>query len=169
MFTIKKVTAVALATLMLSVPAANAAETTTTPAPVNSLTPREQAVIDFHNSLVAYTTSVRVAMDKHRSDLAVYRTAMDARQIAIRPLADARQAAVSAANSAFASAVTNATTQESRDALVKTRKDAITLAHTTFKSAVDALGVAPVKPAKPAKPTLPAKPVKPAKAAKTSN
>jgi hypothetical protein len=58
------------------------------------------------------------------------------------------------------------TTQESRDALVKTRKDAIALAHTTFKSAVDALGAAPVKPAKP---TLPAKPVKPAKAAKTSN
>ncbi len=166
MFTIKKVTAVALATLMFSVPVANAAETTTTPAPVNSLTPREQAAIDFHNSIVAYTTSVRVAMDKHRSDLADYRTAMETRQSAIRPLADARQVAVSAANSAFASAVANATTQESRDALVKTRKDAIALAHTTFKSAVDALGAAP---AKPAKPTLPAKPVKPAKAAKTSN
>ena len=166
MFTIKKVTAVALATLMFSVPAAVAAETSTTPAPLNSLTPREQAVIDFHNSIVAYTTSFRVAMDKHRSDLADYRTAMDARQSAIRPLADARQAAVLAANTAFTSAIANVTTQESRDALVKARKDAIATAQTTFKSAVDALGAAPVKPAKP---TLPAKPVKPAKAAKTGN
>jgi hypothetical protein len=166
MFTIKKVTAVALATLMFSVPAAVAAETSTTPAPLNSLTPREQAVIDFHNSIVAYTTSVRVAMDKHRSDLADYRTAMDARQSAIRPLADARQAAVLAANTAFTSAIANVTTQESRDALVKARKDAIATAQTTFKSAVDALVAAPVKPAKP---TLPAKPVKPAKAAKTGN
>ena len=166
MFTIKKVTAVALATLMFSVPAAVAAETSTTPAPLNSLTPREQAVIDFHNSIVAYTTSARVAMDKHRRDLADYRTAMDARQSAIRPLADARQAAVLAANTAFTSAIANVTTQESRDALVKARKDAIATAQTTFKSAVDALGAAPVKPAKP---TLPAKPVKPAKAAKTGN
>jgi hypothetical protein len=166
MFTIKKVTAVALATLMISVPAANAVETTTTPAPINSLTPREQAAIDFHNSLVAYTASVRATMDKYRNDLADYRTAMDARQSLIRPLADARQAAVLAANTAFTTAITNVTTQESRDALVKARKDAIALAHATFKTAVDALGAAP---AKPAKPTLPAKPVKPAKAAKTSN
>ena len=166
MFTIKKVTAVALATLMFSVPAAIAAETTTTPAPLNSLTPREQAVINFQNALIAYTASVRESMDKYRNDVAAYRTAMNARQNAIRPLADARQAAVLAANTAFSSAIASVTTQESRDALVKARKDAIASAQATFKSAVDALGAAP---AKPAKPTLPAKPVRPGKAAASSN
>lgn len=166
MFTIKKVTAVALATLMFSVPAAIAAETTTTPAPLNSLTPREQAVIDFQNALIAYTASVRESMDKYRNDVAAYRTAMNARQNAIRPLADARQAAVLAANTAFSSAIASVTTQESRDALVKARKDAIASAQATFKSAVDALGAAP---AKPAKPTLPTKPVRPGKAAASSN
>jgi hypothetical protein len=166
MFTIKKVTAVALATLMFSVPAAVAAETTTTPAPLNSLTPREQAVINFQNALIAYTASVRESMDKYRNDVAAYRTAMNARQNAIRPLADARQAAVLAANTAFSSAIASVTTQESRDALVKARKDAIASAQATFKSAVDALGAAP---AKPAKPMLPAKPVRPGKAAASSN
>ena len=166
MFTIKKVTAVALATLMFSVPAAVAAETTTTPAPLNSLTPREQAVINFQNALIAYTASVRESMDKYRNDVAAYRTAMNARQNVIRPLADARQAAVLAANTAFSSAIASVTTQESRDALVKARKDAIASAQATFKSAVDALGAAP---AKPAKPTLPAKPVRPGKAAASSN
>jgi hypothetical protein len=166
MFTIKKVTAVALATLMFSVPAAVAAETTTTPAPLNSLTPREQAVINFQNALIAYTASVRESMDKYRNDVAAYRTAMNARQNAIRPLADARQAAVLAANTAFSSAIASVTTQESRDALVKARKDAIASAQATFKSAVDAIGAAP---AKPAKPTLPAKPVRPGKAAASSN
>ena len=166
MFTIKKVTAVALATLMFSVPAAVAAETTTTPAPLNSLTPREQAVINFQNALIAYTASVRESMDKYRNDVAAYRTAMNARQNAIRPLADARQAAVLAANTAFSSAIASVTTQESRDALVKARKDAIASAQATFKSAVDALGAVP---AKPAKPTLPAKPVRPGKAAASSN
>jgi hypothetical protein len=166
MFTIKKVTAVALATLMFSVPAAVAAESTTAPTPLNSLTPREQAVIDFQNSLIAYKASLRESMDKYRNDLAAYRAAMNARQNAIRPLADARQAAILAANTAFTSAIANVTTQESRDALVKTRKDAIASAQATFKSAVDALGAAP---AKPAKPTLLAKPVRPGKAAKTGN
>jgi hypothetical protein len=166
MFTIKKVTAVALAALMFSVPAAVAAETTTTPAPLNSLTPREQAVINFQNALIAYTASVRESMDKYRNDVAAYRTAMNARQNAIRPLADARQAVVLAANTAFSSAIASVTTQESRDALVKARKDAIASAQATFKSAVDALGAAP---AKPAKPTLPAKPVRPGKAAASSN
>jgi len=157
---------VALATLMFSVPAAVAAETTTTPAPLNSLTPREQAVINFQNALIAYTASVRESMDKYRNDVAAYRTAMNARQNAIRPLADARQAAVLAANTAFSSAIASVTTQESRDALVKARKDAIASAQATFKSAVDAIGAAP---AKPAKPTLPAKPVRPGKAAASSN
>jgi hypothetical protein len=91
---------------------------------------------------------------------------MNARQNAIRPLADARQAAVLAANTAFSSAIASVTTQESRDALVKARKDAIASAQATFKSAVDAIGAAP---AKPAKPTLPAKPVRPGKAAASSN
>jgi hypothetical protein len=166
MFTIKKVTAVALATLMFSVPAAVAAETTTTPAPLNSLTPREQAVINFQNALIAYTASVRESMDKYRNDVAAYRTAINARQNAIRPLADARHAAILAANTAFSSAIASVTTQESRDALVKARKDAIASAQATFKSAVDALGAVP---AKPAKPTLPAKPVRPGKAAASSN
>jgi hypothetical protein len=166
MFTIKKVTAVALATLMFSVPAAVAAETTATPTPINSLTPREQAVIDFQNSLVAYKASVREAMDKHRNEVDQYRTAMTTRQTAIRALADTRQAAVLAANTAFTVAIANVTTQEARDVLVKTRKDAIALAQSTFKSAVDALGAAP---AKPGKPTLPAKPAKPSKADKSGN
>jgi hypothetical protein len=166
MFTIKKVTAVALATLMFSVPAAVAAETTTTPSPINSLTPREQAVIDFHNSRVAYTATVRAAADKFRADMAAYKAAHVARQTVIRPLADARQAAVIAANTAFTTAIATVTTQEERDALVKTRKDAITAAHTTFKSAVDALGAPPTKPAKPTLPTKPVKPAKPGKAEK---
>jgi hypothetical protein len=70
---------------------------------------------------------------------------------------------VLAANTAFTAAIATVTTQEGRDALVKARKDAITAAHATFKSAVDALGAAPTKPAKP---TLPPKPVKPGKAEK---
>ena len=134
MISIKKVGAITALALALSIPGAVAAETTTATVPLNTLTAREQAVINFQNSIAAF------------------RTAQAARQAAIRPLADARQAAVTAANTAFTTAITSVTTQEGRDAVVKTRKDAIAAAHATFKAAVDALGAAPTKPTKPAKP-----------------
>ena len=134
MTSIKKVGAITALALALSIPGAVAAETTTATVPLNTLTAREQAVINFQNSIAAF------------------RTAQAARQAAIRPLADARQAAVTAANTAFTTAITSVTTQEGRDAVVKTRKDAIAAAHATFKAAVDALGAAPTKPTKPAKP-----------------
>ena len=142
MILIKKVGAITVLALALATPNAMAADTAT---PLNSLTAREQAVINFQNSIAAY------------------RAAQDLRQAAIRPLADARQAAVLAANTAVTTAIATVTTQEARDALVKTRKDAITAAHTKFRAAVDALGA---KPTKPTKPTKPAKPVKPGKAEK---
>lgn len=131
MFLIKKVGAITALALALSIPGAVAAETT---APLNTLTAREQASIDFQKSITEF------------------RAAHIARQAAIRPLADARQAAVAAANTAFAAAIATVTTQEGRDVVVKTRKDAIAAAHATFKAAVDALGPAPVKPTKPTKP-----------------
>ena len=134
MISIKKVGANTALALALSIPGAVAAETTTATVPLNTLTAREQAVINFQNSIAAF------------------RTAQAARQAAIRPLADARQAAVTAANTAFTTAITSVTTQEGRDAVVKTRKDAIAAAYATFKAAVDALGAAPTKPTKPAKP-----------------
>ena len=134
MILIKKVGAITALALALSIPGAVAAETTTATVPLNTLTAREQASINFQTSMAAF------------------RTAQAARQAAIRPLADARQAAVAAANTAFTTAIASVTTQEGRDAVVKTRKDAIAAAHATFKAAVDALGAAPTKPAKPAKP-----------------
>ena len=133
MILIKKVGAITALALALSIPGAVAAETTTATVPLNTLTAREQASINFQTSMAAF------------------RTAQAARQAAIRPLADARQAAVTAANTAFTVAIATVTTQEGRDAVVKTRKDAIAAAHATFKAAVDALGTAPVKPVKPAK------------------
>ena len=160
MILIKKVGAITALALALSIPGAVAAETT---APLNTLTAREQASIDFQKSIAAYTATARAVHDKFRADMAAYQAANVARQAAIRPLADARQAAVTAANTAFATAIATVTTQEGRDAVVKTRKDAIAAAQATFKAAVDALGAAPVKPVKP---TLPAKPVKPGKAEK---
>lgn len=163
MILIKKVGALTALALALSVPGALAAET---PAPLNTVTAREQAVIDFQSSMATHTATVRALRDQFRTDLAAFQTAQSARQASIRPLADARQTAVAAANAAFTAAIANVTTQEGRDAVVKTRKDAITAAHATFKSAVEALGVAPVKPAKP---TLPTKPVKPAPAPKAGN
>ena len=142
---VKKIGAITALALALSVPGAVAAETTT---PLNTLTTREQAVIEFQNSIAAF------------------RTAPVARQAAIRPLADARQTAVAAANTAFTTAIATVTTQEGRDAVVKTRKDAIAAANATFKSAVEALGAAPTKPTKPAKP---AKAEKAPKAPKVGN
>jgi hypothetical protein len=133
MILIKKVGAITVLALALATPNAMAAETTT-PAPLNTLTAHEQAVINFQTSIAAF------------------RTAQVARQAVIRPLADARQAAVTAANTAFTTAIATVTTQEGRDAVVKTRKDAIAAAHATFKTAVDALGAAPTKPTKPTKP-----------------
>jgi hypothetical protein len=134
MISIKKVGAITALALALSIPGAVAAETTTATVPLNTLTAREQAVINFQNSITAF------------------RTAQAARQAAIRPLADAHQAAITAANTAFTTAIASVTTQEGRDALVTTRKNAITAAHTTFKAAVDALGAKLTKPTKPAKP-----------------
>lgn len=160
MITLKKVGAITALALALSTPGALAADTT---APLNTLTAREQAVIDFQSSMATYTASVRALQDKFRTDMAAFQVAQSARQALIRPLADARQAAVAQANAAFTAAIANVTTQEGRDAVVKTRKDAIAAAQATFKAAVDALGAAPVKPTKP---TLPTKPVKPAKAEK---
>ena len=151
MISIKKVGAITALALALSIPGAVAAETTTATVPLNTLTAREQASINFHNSIAAYTASARVIQDKFRADMATFQAAQVARQAAIRPLADARQAAVTAANTAFTTAIASVTTQEARDALVTTRKTAITAAHTTFKAAVDALGAAPTKPAKPGK------------------
>ncbi|MEN9380273.1 MAG: hypothetical protein RIR99_107 [Actinomycetota bacterium] len=163
MITIKKVGAITALALALSTPGALAVDTA---APLNTLTAREQAVIDFQNSMATYTATVRTLQDKFRTDMAAFQAAQSARQALIRPLADARQAAVAQANAAFTAAIANVTTQEARDAVVKTRKDAIAAAHTTFKAAVDALGAAPVKPAKPTLPTKPTKPTKPAKAEK---
>jgi hypothetical protein len=134
MISMKKVGAITALALALSIPGAVAAETTTATVPLNTLTAREQAVINFQNSITAF------------------RTAQAVRQAAIRPLADAHQAAITAANTAFTTAIASVTTQEGRDALVTTRKNAITAAHTTFKAAVDALGAKPTKPTKPAKP-----------------
>ena len=134
MISIKKVGAITALALALSIPGAVAAETTTATVPLNTLTAREQASINFQTSMAAF------------------RTAQAARQAAIRPLADARQAAVAVANTTFTTAIASVTTQEGRDAVVKTRKDTIAAAHATFKAAVDALGAAPTKPAKPAKP-----------------
>ena len=151
MILIKKIGAITALALALSVPGAVAAETTTATVPLNTLTAHEQAVINFQTSM------------------ATFRTAHVARQAAIRPLADARQAAVTAANTAFTTAIASVTTQEGRDAVVKTRKDAIAAAHTTFKAAVDALGAAPTKPTKPAKTEKPGKAEKPAKAPKSGN
>jgi len=148
MILIKKVGAITALALALSVPGAVAAETS---APLNTLTAHEQAVINFQTSMAAY------------------RTAQIARHAAIRPLADARQAAVTAANTAFTTAIATVTTQESRDAIVKTRKDAIAAANTTFKAAVDALGPEPTKPTKPAKTEKPAKTAKSEKAPKSGN
>lgn len=148
MISMKKVGAITALALALSVPGAVAAETT---APLNTLTAHEQAVINFQTSIAAY------------------RTAELARHAAIRPLADARQAAVAAANTAFTTAIASVTTQEGRDAVVKTRKDAIAAAHATFKAAVDALGAAPTKPVKPAKGEKPAKAEKSEKAPKSGN
>jgi hypothetical protein len=148
MILIKKVGAITALALALSVPGAVAAETS---APLNTLTAHEQAVINFQTSMAAY------------------RTAQIARHAAIRPLADARQAAVTAANAAFTSAIATVTTQEARDAIVKTRKDAIAAANTTFKAAVDALGPEPTKPTKPAKTEKPAKTAKSEKAPKSGN
>lgn len=133
MNSMKKVGVITALALALSVPGAVAAETTTATIPLNTLTAREQAVINFQNSI------------------ATFRTAQAARQAVIRSLADTRQAAVTAANTAFTSAITSVTTQEGRDAVVKTRKDTIAAANATFKAAVGALGVAPAKPAKPSK------------------
>lgn len=166
MISMKKVGAITALALALSVPGAVAAETTTATVPLNTLTAREQAVIDFQTSHAAYTSSVRVIQDKFRADMAAFQAAQVGRQSVIRQLTDVRQAAVTAANTAFTTAITSVTTQEARDALVKTRVDAIAAAKATFKSAVDALGAAP---AKPAKPTLPAKPAKPAKTPKSGN
>lgn len=160
MITLKKVGAITALALALSTPGALAADTA---APLNTLTAREQASIDFHNSMATYTASVRALHDKFRTDMAAFQAAQSARQALIRPLADARQAAVAQANAAFTAAIANVTTQEGRDAVVKTRKDAIAAAQATFKAAVDALGDAPVKPTKP---TLPTKPEKPAKVEK---
>jgi|LauGreDrversion4_2_1035121.scaffolds.fasta_scaffold222875_3 hypothetical protein len=165
MILIKKVGAITVLALALATPNAIAADTAT-PAPLNTLTAQEQAAIDFHNSIAAYAASARVAIEKFRADMAVFQAAQEARQAAIRPLADARQAAVTAANVAFTTAIATVTTQEARDAIVKTRKDAIAAANTTFKAAVDALGAAPTKPAKPTLPTKPTKPAKPGKAEK---
>lgn len=161
MILIKKVGAVTALALALSTPGAFAVDT---PAPLNTLTAREQTVIEFQSSMATYTASARALRDKFASDMATFQTAQSARKALIRPLADARQAAVAAANAAFTTAIANVTTQEGRDAVVKTRKDAIAAAHATFKSAVEALGAAP---AKPAKPTLPTKPVKPGKPGNT--
>ncbi len=151
MISMKKVGAITALALALSVPGAVAAETTTATVPLNTLTAREQAVIDFQTSMAAF------------------RTAQIARHAAIRPLADARQAAVTAANTAFTTAIATVTTQEGRDAVVKTRKDAIAAARATFKAAVDALGAAPTKPAKPAKSAKPGKAEKSEKAPKSGN
>lgn len=166
MIRLKKVGAISALALALSTPAALAADTA---APLNTLTAREQAVIDFQDSMATYTATVRVLHDKYRSDLAAFQAAQSARQALIRPLVDAHQAAVSQANAAFIAAIANVTTQEGRDAVVKTRKDAIAAAQATFKAAVDALGAAPVKPEKPTLPTKPEKPAKAEKAPKTGN
>ena len=87
MITLKKVGAITALALALSTPGALAADTAT---PLNTLTAREQAAIDFHNSMATYSATARALNEKFRTDMAAFQVAQSARQALIRPLADAR-------------------------------------------------------------------------------
>ena len=91
---------------------------------------------------------------------------------------DQTSRSVSAADAAFLAAVAGSPTAAAQELALTTHDAAMKLAEATFKSAVAALGVAPVRPIKPAelvkppvpvKPADPAKPVAPVKPSKEQN
>jgi hypothetical protein len=93
--------------------------------------------------------------------ITAFRTANDAYQAQLAPIQAARKSALDAAGTAFLAATAAATTNDALNAALTAWGNTTKSANATYKSAVTALGVAPVRPIQPTEPVKPAAPVKP--------
>ena len=133
------------------------------------------ALLKFRIALVVNSINYRIAMEKYWADwqatldkyeapykaaLEQYRTLQAAYIAKVTPLVATRKAALDSADKAFLAAQASATTDAQLELALKDHATATSAAHATFKSAVTALGGAPVKPVKPAELTRPPAPVK---------
>lgn len=186
----KKILGAALLTtgLIMSSVSAVSADESATPNPSQSksassaeLLAYKTALLKFRIALTVNQINYRIALEKYWADWqatldkyeAPYRAAMEqfrtlqtAYVAKATPLVNARKTAINIADNAFLAAQAAATTDAQLELALKNHATAIAAAHATFKSAITALGAAPVKPIKPAeltRPPLPAKPSNPVK------
>lgn len=121
--------------------------------------------INYRIALEKYWTDWKATLDKYeapyRAAVEQYRTLQAAYLAKVTPLVNARKTAIDIADNAFLAAQAAATTDAQLELALKNHATAIATARATFKSAVTALGAAPVKPVKPAELTRPPLPVKP--------
>jgi hypothetical protein len=134
------------------------------------------ALTQYRVTLVNNDINYRAALEKYETDwqatvksywaawqsaIAVYQTANTAYQGQLAPIKAARKSALDAADSAFLAATAGTPTNDQLNAALSAYWNAAKVANTAYKSAVAALGAAPVRPIQPPLPTKPTAPVKP--------
>lgn len=185
----KKALTVALITSSLilgSMSASRADESQTpSPSPVSTANPvyaaqlaaYKIALTQYKVALVVNDISYRATMTKYWADwqaavtqyesnwqaaLASFKTLKDAYEAKAAPINATRKTAVDAADAAFLAAIAANNSPASEETALTTHQAAVQAANNAYKTAIAALGAAPVRPTKPAELTKPPVPTKPA-------
>ena len=108
-----------------------------------------------------WQTSVKAYWAAWQSSISAYQTANAAYQAQLAPIKATHKSALDAADSAFRAATTGTPTNDQLNAALSAYWNAAKTANAAYKSAVAALGAAPVRPVQPPLPTKPTAPVKP--------
>lgn len=183
----KRILSIGLLTTGLVLSSASAVNADATPTPKSTTTYAAQlavykeAVIQYRVALVVNTINYRIALEKYQADwqaalakyeapykaaLVQYQTLQATYVAKLAPIATARKSMLDKADADFLAAIASAKNAAQKDLALRGRASAVSTASAVYKTAVAALGAAPVKPIKPpelTKPSLPVKPVSPTK------
>lgn len=185
----KRMISVGLLAAGLAMSSVGAVNADTTPPPTAKsptayaiqLAAYQDALIQYRVTVAINAINYRIALEKYQADwqatlaqyeapykaaLAQYQALQTAYMAKLAPIAAVRKDALNKADADFLAAIANATTNAQKILALNTRATAAASANTAYKTAVAALGGAPVRPIKPAeltKPPLPVKPTDPTK------
>jgi hypothetical protein len=107
-------------------------------------------------------TAYATQLAPYKAALAQFQTLQAAYLAKVSPIAETRKPTLDNTDADFLAAIAKATTIAQKTLALNARANATSAATTAYKTAVAAVGNAPVKPAKPAELTKPPLPVKPA-------
>ena len=181
----KRMISVGLLAAGLALSSVGAVNADTTPPPTAKsptayaaqLAAYKDALVEYRITVAVNAINYRIALEKYQSDwqaaltkyeapykaaLAQYQPLQAAWIAKLAPIAAVRKSALDKADADFLAAIAIASTAAQKNLALSARASATASATTAYKTAVAALGSAPVKPVKPAELTKPPVPVKPA-------